>query len=243
MQESPQEGDGLYAREIALAIEEFNAQERMKPGRERCEFRILGKEENSCVFRTFNAQGGMTHWYVIGGEARGQRYIAAPISLQGFGLEMRKARVFSREEIDREQVPAENAGSDALNAALERLGESLSQAGLADRRVEGICRQFRLSFSTVILFAEARGNVLDVAIHQPDRTPSHRHFSPLAEGQAVAIGRDPGNDLYFDGLSISREHCQIQFDGRDWLVRDTSSNGTYLNNQRLPRHEWVRVPE
>jgi hypothetical protein len=52
---------------------------------------------------------------------------------------------------------------------------------------------------------------------------------------ALAIGRDPGNDIVLAKRTVSREHALLVFvDGR-WLIEDRgSANGTFVNGERVP---------
>lgn len=58
----------------------------------------------------------------------------------------------------------------------------------------------------------------------------------------VSIGRDPGNDIIVDELSVSRFHCRLERsqDG-EWRIKDAgSSNGIFMNGERL--QEAVVLP-
>jgi pSer/pThr/pTyr-binding forkhead associated (FHA) protein len=53
-------------------------------------------------------------------------------------------------------------------------------------------------------------------------------------GPRFSIGRVPGNGLVLDDETVSSRHAVLELNGRNWLVRDLgSTNGTYLNRQRL----------
>jgi len=48
------------------------------------------------------------------------------------------------------------------------------------------------------------------------------------------IGRGPDNDLVFPDREISRHHCRIRREGRNYVLEDLGSkNGTFVNDQRL----------
>ncbi len=50
----------------------------------------------------------------------------------------------------------------------------------------------------------------------------------------IQIGRAEGMEIVIDNVSVSRQQAEIRQEGRYWTVRDLgSSNGTYLNGQRL----------
>lgn len=44
------------------------------------------------------------------------------------------------------------------------------------------------------------------------------------------IGRDESCDLQIDSRFISRVHCKIFFDERNFMLLDSSSNGTFIRN-------------
>ncbi|KAH9949119.1 kinase-like domain-containing protein [Amylocystis lapponica] len=57
------------------------------------------------------------------------------------------------------------------------------------------------------------------------------------------VGRNQANDIIFPGMKISNMHCVISWDGvesKDAAIRvtDTSSNGTYINGDRMDKHSW-----
>lgn len=56
-------------------------------------------------------------------------------------------------------------------------------------------------------------------------------------GQVLQIGRDPSNDLVLSRGPVSRHHACIVAQSGQYYVRDLeSTNGTYVNNQRLAAH-------
>ena len=55
------------------------------------------------------------------------------------------------------------------------------------------------------------------------------------------IGRSDGCDVHLLDRSVSKNHAEIQFIGREWWVQDLESrNGTYLNGVKIQRE---RLPE
>ena len=61
---------------------------------------------------------------------------------------------------------------------------------------------------------------------------------PLKPGAKVHIGRDPANDVWISAPHISRSHVELSWDEyRGIELSDLSSNGTYLDGQRLPSDE------
>jgi ABC-type multidrug transport system ATPase subunit len=55
----------------------------------------------------------------------------------------------------------------------------------------------------------------------------------LADGEIV-IGRDPSANIVFDSTAVSRQHARLRVDDRSvWLEDLGSSNGTYLNGEKI----------
>jgi predicted component of type VI protein secretion system len=52
---------------------------------------------------------------------------------------------------------------------------------------------------------------------------------------ALTLGRGPESPVLLDGTGISREHLRLHAEGDGLFVTDLSSNGTWLNTQRLER--------
>lgn len=56
----------------------------------------------------------------------------------------------------------------------------------------------------------------------------------------IVLGKDAENTLVYDFRGfISRRHAIIYKYGEQWLVQDTSSNGTYLNGHRISNQEYL----
>ncbi|MGC6486692.1 MAG: FHA domain-containing protein [Planctomycetota bacterium] len=54
------------------------------------------------------------------------------------------------------------------------------------------------------------------------------------DGERVAIGRLPGNDVHLPSDRVSRRHAVVDRDGDRWLVQDLgSANGTTVNGKAL----------
>jgi pSer/pThr/pTyr-binding forkhead associated (FHA) protein len=53
----------------------------------------------------------------------------------------------------------------------------------------------------------------------------------------VTLGRGPESPLLLDATGISREHLRLGSEGDGVFVTDLSSNGTWLNTERLKRGE------
>lgn len=54
----------------------------------------------------------------------------------------------------------------------------------------------------------------------------------------VSIGRNAGNDIHIDNLSVSKNHARITRDKDSYRVEDLkSTNGTYLNEKMVSKAE------
>ena len=59
--------------------------------------------------------------------------------------------------------------------------------------------------------------------------------------EPLTIGRAAQCEVQIDQESISRNHCQIRFDGEEFLVRDKgSTNGTYVNDDLVEAEGRLR---
>jgi len=64
----------------------------------------------------------------------------------------------------------------------------------------------------------------------------------LNGASVVTVGRDRANDIWIAADHVSRRHLELRFDTEGGLtINDSSSNGTYLHGQRLPRDSSVLV--
>jgi len=62
------------------------------------------------------------------------------------------------------------------------------------------------------------------------------------EKNEVHIGRDSNNDLMLDSPTISRYHAIVERVGQRYRVRDlNSSNGTFVNDQRITGETWLKA--
>ena len=58
----------------------------------------------------------------------------------------------------------------------------------------------------------------------------------LGENREVIVGRDETCDIRILAKSVSREHCAIEQDGDELVLRDLgSSGGTYLGDTRVDK--------
>lgn len=67
----------------------------------------------------------------------------------------------------------------------------------------------------------------------------------IGDEDVVPVGRSAKKcEIVLDSDKISRIHCLIEYDGTDraYIVTDISTNGVYLQNNRLPKNIPVLVP-
>ncbi|MEN9563955.1 MAG: hypothetical protein RIR73_2199, partial [Chloroflexota bacterium] len=63
----------------------------------------------------------------------------------------------------------------------------------------------------------------------------------FGEKTLIQIGRDPGNDVVIASPNVSRFHTQIEKVGQRYRVEDLrSSNGTYVNGERIEGSVWLK---
>ncbi|MEU9619298.1 FHA domain-containing protein [Streptomyces sp. NPDC088251] len=69
-------------------------------------------------------------------------------------------------------------------------------------------------------------------VWQTERLP--KLLLPAPSPYPLRIGRDPGNGLRLNHLTVSRLHAELTAQGGSWLLRDLgSTNGTCVNGQRV----------
>ena len=58
----------------------------------------------------------------------------------------------------------------------------------------------------------------------------------------ISIGRDQSNSIIIDDKLVSRFHAEIQKIKEDYFIKDlNSSNGTFVNNTRIPDDKYVKL--
>ncbi|MBP5751899.1 MAG: FHA domain-containing protein [Treponema sp.] len=58
----------------------------------------------------------------------------------------------------------------------------------------------------------------------------------------ITIGRDYDNEVVIDNKLASRHHCSIQKIRDEYFLKDeNSTNGTFLNDHRIPSDKYVKL--
>ncbi|MBQ5400357.1 MAG: FHA domain-containing protein [Treponema sp.] len=58
----------------------------------------------------------------------------------------------------------------------------------------------------------------------------------------ITIGRETDNTVVVDNKLASRHHCVIQKIQNEYFLKDEeSTNGTFLNDARIPSDKWVKL--
>jgi hypothetical protein len=72
------------------------------------------------------------------------------------------------------------------------------------------------------------------AIHLKGITAELNGQSFTGTGMSIVVGRQPGCQIQINNNNISRQHARITNANGQWMVEDlNSSNGTYVNGQRI----------
>jgi pSer/pThr/pTyr-binding forkhead associated (FHA) protein len=69
-----------------------------------------------------------------------------------------------------------------------------------------------------------------------------RGQSKILSNKAFSIGRDKSNQLIIADEKVSRHHAIVTFENEQAYIKDTNStNGTYLNGERIDSGKKVRL--
>ncbi|MCK5569973.1 MAG: FHA domain-containing protein, partial [Spirochaetes bacterium] len=58
----------------------------------------------------------------------------------------------------------------------------------------------------------------------------------------IKLGRDKSNNIVIDDNLVSRFHALVHKIKNDYFVKDlNSSNGTFINNEMVPKNRYVKL--
>ncbi len=58
----------------------------------------------------------------------------------------------------------------------------------------------------------------------------------------IKLGRDKSNNIVIDDNLVSRFHALVHKIKNDYFVKDlNSSNGTFINNEMVPKNKYVKL--
>ena len=78
-------------------------------------------------------------------------------------------------------------------------------------------------------------------LHVCNREGSVLKAFALGDTAEVIVGRDSSCDIQIKAKSVSREHCAIESEGEELVLRDMGSScGTFLDGRRI---ESVRIED
>ena len=87
------------------------------------------------------------------------------------------------------------------------------------------------------------GSMVTMTYVSPRESVGAIDASTISFGQKtqLTVGRDSSNDVVLDTPAISRYHAQVERVGQRYRVRDLrSSNGTFVNGQRIDGEVWLK---
>lgn len=86
------------------------------------------------------------------------------------------------------------------------------------------------------------GMMVSLTYNSPEEAvETAAHPISFGENTSIQIGRDPSNDVILDNPQVSRFHAQLERIGKRHRVRDLrSSNGTFVNDQRIAGETWLK---
>lgn len=93
---------------------------------------------------------------------------------------------------------------------------------------------------------DLRGNSIGLELKTPKAAPSLQTYPlgmhRLAQYDRVTIGRDAHNHVHLDHPTVSRQHAEIVRQNSAQVLRDLgSSNGTFLNGQRVTQDKFLNM--
>jgi len=96
--------------------------------------------------------------------------------------------------------------------------------------------------SVVRIGGEEAGMMVNLTYNSPTDFAAQKPRGIILGSQVdITIGRDPNNDIVLESPSVSRFHTQIERIGQRYQIKDLrSSNGTFVNDQRVSDVGWAK---
>jgi len=67
--------------------------------------------------------------------------------------------------------------------------------------------------------------------------PQSGLFHVLMQNSTTCLGRAKANDIVLDDVSVSGQHCRVRWENGQFVLHDLkSTNGSFVNEQRVTRH-------
>lgn len=81
-------------------------------------------------------------------------------------------------------------------------------------------------------YVREKSRISELVLWLEDEKEGGKEFSATQE--TILIGRDPLCDLAIDNSTISSQHAMIEYELGQWWLKDLqSTNGTFLNGERV----------
>jgi ABC transport system ATP-binding/permease protein len=86
------------------------------------------------------------------------------------------------------------------------------------------------------------GMMVTITYNSPSEAPQEIEQDIVFDGKTlIQIGRDAGNEVVLSSPSVSRFHAQVEQVGQRYRVIDLrSSNGTFVNGERIEGSVWLK---
>ncbi len=134
------------------------------------------------------------------------------------------------------------------HARLERAGGGYQLVVLPDVINTLVCRgkpvtgRYQLRDGDVLrIDSTIPGMMVTLEYRSPSEASREFHAIRFDEKEVLTFGRDASNDVCLNVPTVSRFHAQIERVGKRYRVQDLqSSNGTFVNDERITAEVWLK---